>query len=155
MPKIRPTATSSIAAMFSTLTSALDVRRAREMFKKEYKNFSSQSLQAFQTQATPKPEQAKKPEQVEVTKFIDDIVRYVDAKLGPNLKRSDQAFRVGVPEALMEMGLTGKKLTEFLEKAKTVESELKGRSKLVMDIMHELAPRSPVEWTEWFPKPDL
>jgi len=56
---------------------------------------------------------------------------------------------------LMEMGLTGKKLAEFLEKAKTVESELKGRSKLVMDIMHELAPRSHVEWAEWFPKPDL
>jgi hypothetical protein len=155
MSKIWPGVTHSIAAMFSTLTSALDVRRAREMFKKDYINFSSQSLEAFQIQATPKPEQAKKPEQVEVTKFIAEIVRYVDDKLGPNLKRSDQAFRVGVPKALMEMGLTGKTLTEFLEKAKTVESELKGRSKLVMDIMHASAPKSPVEWAEWFPKPDL
>jgi hypothetical protein len=155
MPTIRAKATSSIAAMFSTLTSALDVRRARQMFKKDYINFSSQSLKAFQIQATQKPEQTKSANQVDITKFVAKIVECVDGKLVPTLRKSDQAFLVGVPEVLMEMGLTGKKLAEFLEKAKTVESELKGRSKLVMDIMHELAPRSHVEWAEWFPKPDL
>jgi hypothetical protein len=139
MPTIRAKATSSIAAMFSTLTSALDVRRARQMFKKDYINFSSQSLKAFQIQATQKREQTKSANQVDITKFVAKIVECVEGKLLPTLRKSDQAFLVGVPEVLRELDLTGKKLDQFLKKAESVESDLNGRGKLVLKEMNRIA----------------
>jgi hypothetical protein len=129
--------TYSIAAILDSLNPVH--LRARQKFKADLHNSSTKSLQAFQIQAAQKPEQTKSANQVDITKFVAKIVECVEGKLLPTLRKSDQAFLVGVPEVLRELDLTGKKLDQFLKKAESVESDLNGRGKLVLKEMNRIA----------------
>ena len=152
MPKIWPGVTHSIAAMFSTLTSALDVRRAGQKYKKQFKDFSNKSLQSRPVQGAQKTRQAKKPvlgSNPEMRAKFDaardgnirqviDFLDWVKKQVPRDRQRREDLFVAAVRKELMTQCLDPEELSAIVKKAEEFKFD-DGRGELILKAMNDVA----------------
>jgi hypothetical protein len=89
------------------------------------------------------PSQIKINQNGSVVEFIDSLVRHVEQKLHPDLRKSDTQFTFGVSEAFLDTDLTLDKRRRFIEEAEGME--FKGRRKIVIEVIRDTPPEKLAE----------